>query len=385
METNKSVCRVLITGANGLLGYHARAAILAENCAADFNNEPHKYKLVESPRLTPNSKEEWLDLVSSANLVLHLAGINRAEPEEVENGNRVLAELLVSVLSDSGSRAHVVYANSTHANTDTPYGRGKEKANRIFQEWADTNSTSYTNVVLPHIFGEKARPHYNNVTGTLCQQVFLGEEPTINEGAKVELLHAATAVDHMLFAFTTSLTGTSRLSGTHISVKELYELLLSFQSDYQANVFPNLSDSFKACLFNAYRTLEYPGNFPKELKLHSDERGVLFEAVKGGGGGQSFLSWTGSGVERGNHFHRQKIERFLVISGSAEIRIRPLFEDRIDVFVVSGDEPAYIDIPTLHTHSIVNTGTEPLLTLFWTHEIFDPDSPDTFAHLVSHQ
>jgi len=372
MSISNSTYRVIVTGANGLLGYHARAAILAENCAADFKREVRQYEFVDSPRLTAESLGEWSGLVESADLVLHLAGINRAEPDEVENGNRNIAELLVSALTMSASKAHVVYANSTHAGTDSAYGRGKQAADKVLQAWAEANS----------VFGENARSHYNNVTATLCQQVARGEEPTIHDGAKVELLHAGEAIDAMFAAFHKVQIGSLRLDGKSIFVSELYNILLAFRAGYQCNMYPDLSDPFLACLFNSYRTVEYPESFPKELVLHSDQRGTLFEAVKGGGGGQTFLSWTEPGVERGNHFHRRKIERFLVVSGSAEIRLRPLFEDRVDTFAVSGDNPVYVDMPTLHTHSIVNTGSEPLLTLFWAHEIFDPDDPDTFAHLV---
>ena len=54
-------------------------------------------------------------------------------------------------------------------------------------------------------------------------------------------------------------------------------------------------------------------------------------------------------------------------------------KDTIHEYVVSGDQPAFVDMPTLHTHNIENVGDEPLLTLFWANEIFDPDSPDTYA------
>jgi UDP-2-acetamido-2,6-beta-L-arabino-hexul-4-ose reductase len=39
-------------------------------------------------------------------------------------------------------------------------------------------------------------------------------------------------------------------------------------------------------------------------------------------------------------------------------------------------------MPTLHTHSIENTGSGDLLTLFWSHDIFDPENPDTYADAV---
>ncbi|MCA3105320.1 MAG: capsule biosynthesis protein CapF, partial [Rhodocyclaceae bacterium] len=42
----------------------------------------------------------------------------------------------------------------------------------------------------------------------------------------------------------------------------------------------------------------------------------------------------------------------------------------------------YIDMPTLHTHDIRNTGHDDLFTLFWSHEIFDPAAPDTYPEAV---
>jgi UDP-2-acetamido-2,6-beta-L-arabino-hexul-4-ose reductase len=39
-------------------------------------------------------------------------------------------------------------------------------------------------------------------------------------------------------------------------------------------------------------------------------------------------------------------------------------------------------MPTLHTHNITNVGAETLTTLFWSHEIYDPARPDTYAERV---
>jgi UDP-2-acetamido-2,6-beta-L-arabino-hexul-4-ose reductase len=122
--------------------------------------------------------------------------------------------------------------------------------------------------------------------------------------------------------------------------------------------------------------------FPRPLKLNTDARGTLFEAVKGGGGGQTFLSTTLPGVTRGNHFHLNKVERFLVVQGEAVIRIRKVLSDEVWEYRVCGAQPAYVDMPTLHTHSIENVGETELVTLFWTHDLFDPANPDTFADEV---
>ena len=134
--------------------------------------------------------------------------------------------------------------------------------------------------------------------------------------------------------------------------------------------------------FNTYRSYLYPDHYPVPLNLRTDARGGLFEAVKSHQGGQTFLSTTHPGVTRGRHYHHHKVERFLVVSGQAEIRIRRLFGDEVRVFKVNGAEPCFIDMPTFHTHEITNVGDTDLLTLFWSHEIFDPSNPDTYSEPV---
>ena len=103
----------------------------------------------------------------------------------------------------------------------------------------------------------------------------------------------------------------------------------------------------------------------------------MYESVKGGSGGQTFLSTTGPGITRGDHFHIDKVERFLVVKGEAIIRVRKALSEEVWEYRVSGDRPAPVDMPTLHTHSIENVGDTELTTLFWTNMVFDPDSPDT--------
>ena len=91
---------------------------------------------------------------------------------------------------------------------------------------------------------------------------------------------------------------------------------------------------------------------------------------------------TAPGITRGDHFHLDKVERFVVLHGTAVIRLRRLFTDDVHEWVVRGDEPVAIDMPPLHTHNITNTGDDELLTIFWANDHFDPAAPDTFVEPV---
>lgn len=370
--------KIVVTGAGGLVGWHASARLHAANCAARFKGEVQPYEIVMLDHAGFENAVVLADAVRDAALVLHFAGVNRGVDTEVEAANPRIADRLAQAIDQAGARPQIVYSNSTHAANDTPYGRSK----RVAAQRLAATGLGFTNLILPHIFGEGARPYYNNVTATLIDQVIKGESPTINPEGVVHLLHAGAAAQVAIDAGLAGHSGDLAPAGRHTGVSELYEVLRGFHENYSANVFPNLTDKFYAALFNSYRVALYPDGFPRPLKLNTDKRGTLFEAVKGGGGGQSFVSWTEPGVTRGDHFHLDKVERFLVLDGEAIIRIRRVLGGPVWEYRVNGDTPAPVDMPTLHTHSIENVGGRPLLTLFWTHEIFDPSAPDTFADPV---
>ncbi len=370
--------RIVVTGANGLIGWQARARLHASNCAASFKGALPPYDVVALDHASFNDDVALNAAVAGADAVLHFAGVNRAADDVLESENPALARRLVAACRTVGAEPHIVYANSTHAASDTPYGRGKRLASEVFSAFTDR----YTNLILPHIFGEGARPDYNNVTATLIDRILAGQTPQVNPEGQVQLLHAGSAAQTAIHAATNRFAGDLAPEAHPMSVPELLDKLEGFHALYSANIYPDLSNAFDLALFNTYRAATYPERWPRPLKLNTDSRGTLFEAVKGGGGGQSFFSTTRPGVTRGDHFHLNKVERFLVVQGEAVIRIRKVLTDEIREYRVSGEAPAPVDMPTLHTHSIENVGQGPLLTLFWTHDMFDPQHPDTYADKV---
>ena len=367
--------KIVVTGAGGLIGWHACARLHAENCAARFKGQDAPFDWVGLDHAAFDDDAKLAAALDGADAVLHFAGINRASDDEVEHGNIAIAERLAVAANGIG---HIAYANSTHADTDTPYGRGKSAAARVLAAATD----NFSDLILPHILGEGARPFYNNVTATLIRQVLDGDDPSVNPDGRVNLLHAGEAAQLAIDCVTSARPGRKEPRSMPISVPDLLRKIQGYHDLYQANIYPDLSDAFDVALFNAYRAATYPDGWPRPLKLNTDARGTLFEAVKGGGGGQTFLSTTEPGVTRGDHFHLTNVERFLVVQGQAVIRMRRVLDDEVYEYHVSGEAPAPVDMPTLYTHSIENVGQGPLLTLFWTHDLFDPQNPDTFADKV---
>lgn len=374
----KSGMKIVVTGAGGLVGWHAAVRLHAPNCAARFKGGDVPYDVVRLDHAAFADPAQLHAAVAGSDAVLHFAGVNRAPDGEVERANPAIAEALIDACRAVDAAPHIVYANSTHAAADTPYGRGKKRAGEILAG----GKGRYTNMILPHIFGEGARPDYNNVTATFIDRVIRGETPQVDPNGVVRLLHAGAAAQAAIDAVLQGQTGDASPTPLPVAVPALLAKLEAFHAGYATNIYPDLADPFDLALFNSYRAALYPSGFPRPLVLNTDARGTLFEAVKGGGGGQTFLSWTEPGVTRGNHFHLSKVERFLVLEGEAIIRIRRVLGGPVWEYRVRGGEPAPVDMPTMHTHSIENVGAGQLLTLFWTHDLFNPAAPDTYADPV---
>src|SRR5690606_26031470 len=90
------------------------------------------------------------EAVHGADAVLHFAGVNRGTDADVERMNPAISQRLVEACKIVGNETvHIVYANSIHAESDTPYGRSKRLAGEILRDYAP----SFTDLILPHIFG----------------------------------------------------------------------------------------------------------------------------------------------------------------------------------------------------------------------------------------
>jgi UDP-2-acetamido-2,6-beta-L-arabino-hexul-4-ose reductase len=356
--------KILITGGDGFLGWHTRVRLHATT----------EHEVVSMNR------ENWADLprlIKDVDAVIHIAGVNRGTPSQVEHGNVDLAQAVADAAHDAACLNKIVYANSIWAGSASPYGSGKATANFILGEAASAVGAEYVDVRLPNLFGEHGRPHYNSFVATFVDAVVNNTTPEIVD-IPIDLLHVQAAAHTLIDGLTTSLPHLEPL-GTHTSVQAVYDLLQRFSKLYATADIPPLNSQFDMDLFNTMRAAMFPARYPVALTAHTDDRGRLVETVRAHGGqGQTFVSTTKPGITRGEHFHLGKIERFVVLSGQARISLRRVFTDEVVSFDVNGESPAVVDMPTMWVHNITNTGDTELTTLFWTNSLFDPEAPDTY-------
>jgi len=364
-----------ITGGHGFLAWHLRCRLKAEQPGAEV-------RLLGRGALEDSA---LADQLAGCDAVFHLAAVN-SHDESAASANVDLAEALVDGLDRMGGRLHVVYSNTVHAEGDSPYGRRKREAAGVLHGWATRAHASVSDVLLPNLFGENARPNYNSAVATFCEAIVQGRPCKVNRAGRTELLHAQDAAGVLLDHARSPTSTYVRTTGESVGVGEVYDRLARFHQTYRGSqTVPQLLTRLDLRLFNQLRVAMYPTAYPTALTCHSDQRGAFFEAARGSGESQTSFSTTHPGVTRGEHWHADKIERFMVLRGQATIEIRRLFDDVVEEFKVSGDQPAFVDMPTLHAHNITNTGDDELVTMFWANDHFRPDAPDTWPETVRKQ
>jgi UDP-2-acetamido-2,6-beta-L-arabino-hexul-4-ose reductase len=366
--------RVAITGAHGFLGWHTACRLRALHGAEPLRLGREAF--IDAATLA--------EAISSVDVVLHIAGINRAETDdEIEFGNVEAAERLAAALRHAGRPIDVVYANSVQAELDNAYGRGKAQAARVLAQVGSETGAQFADLLLPNLFGEHGRPSYNSFVATFAHEVAAGRTPIVTGDREIDLLHAQDAAAALIGA--AGKDERTVVRGEAVRISAVLTALQEFHELYGARgEIPDVSDHFRLNLFNTYRAAAFSDGRGAAPKVHSDARGDLFEVVRSHGGkGMAYASTTKPGQKRGEHYHLHKIERFVVVSGEAEIQLRRLLHDDVVTVKVRGERPVFVDMPTLWIHNIRNVGDSDLLTLFWADQLLDPTSPDQFPETVA--
>ncbi|PZO57862.1 MAG: capsular biosynthesis protein [Leifsonia xyli] len=352
----------VISGRAGLVGWHLRAVL--HSTGATWHDVDLRQPDVQ------------LGEVDSIDRAVHVAGITRGTTEDLHEGNIALARRFVDAIDATGAvPRRVVHAGSVQAFRDTPYGLGKAGASAVLADAAERWGAEFLDLPIENVFGEHGAPDHNTVTATFCHRRARGLPIPVDSDAERVFVHAQHVADALLGTISPA-----RLAelGTVMTIPALAARLDELAAVYDLGEVPDLSSPFDRDLFNTYRAAVFDVRPVHPLHAAQDHRGAFTELVRvHGGTGQTGISTTKPGVTRGDHFHRRKVERFVVVAGRARITLRRVLSDDRRHFDVDGDHPVAIDMPTLWSHAITNTGDEPLVTAFWTNDLFDPTAPDT--------
>jgi UDP-2-acetamido-2,6-beta-L-arabino-hexul-4-ose reductase len=241
---------------------------------------------------------------------------------------------------------------------------------------------------LHGVFGKWCRPNYNSVVATFCHNIARDLPITISDPEReIELVY----VDDVVRAFLDIMDGCSPVSDgkyclaapTHrTTLGALAEAIHGFRNSRLSLAIPDMSNLFILALYATYVSYLPEASFAYALTQRSDPRGELAELFKSPNMGQIFVSRTRPGITRGHHYHDTKAEKFVVLEGEAVIRFRHILRGDVFEYPVCGRDFRVVDIPPGYAHSIKNIGQNDLIVLFWSAEIFNTDSPDTFEMTV---
>lgn len=366
----------LVTGARGFIGRNLVVALRRAGI-----------KVVEVSRDTPPAG--LADAVAAAEIIFHLAGVNRPETEaEFAAGNVDALQVLLAAVDargqsqGTGSGPVVVLSSSTQASQSHAYGQSKLAAEQLLESWAERSGAPAVIYRLPGVFGKWCRPNYNSVVATFCHNVARGLPIAVSDPARVvELVH----VDDVVAAFAAHVGERPAAAVTRREVQPVFRIALgdlaariqAYRDSRQTLLVADAADPLTQRLQGTYLSYVPPADLAYGLAQRVDARGTLAELLKSPRFGQMFVSRTRPGVTRGNHYHDLKVEKFCVLEGDAIIRFRPILGDEVTEHRVSGADFTVVDIPPGMTHSIENVGRGDMVVLFWASEILDPARPDT--------
>jgi UDP-2-acetamido-2,6-beta-L-arabino-hexul-4-ose reductase len=398
--------KILVTGAKGFVG---------KNLCAQLNNikegKAHWYGDVTVSEVMEYDIDSNLELLDAycqrADFVFNLAGVNRPQdPKEFMEGNFGFASTLLNTLKRHMNACPVMISSSIQATLagrfgTSEYGKSKKAGEELMFDYGKETGAKILVYRFPNLFGKWCRPNYNSAVATFCNNIANDLPIQVNDpSVELELLYIDDLVDEMILALTgkehhcefdgveTVLTANGRYCAvptTHkITLGGIVDLLESFHRQPETLMLPEIpSGSFAKKLYTTY--LSY---LPKEkvaypVKMNVDDRGSFTELIRTAKCGQVSVNISKPGITKGQHWHNTKWEFFIVVSGHGLIQERKIGSDEVLNFDVSGEKIEVVHMLPGYTHNIINLSeTEPLVTVMYANEVFDPNRPDTYFEPV---
>ena len=296
--------RVGITGQSGFIGAHLTYCL---------QQKSDEFELINFSKEYFEDNEKLKGFVTHCDCIVHLAAMNRGEPDEIYNCNVGLVKKLVAAIEAAEQTPHIIFSSSTQEQGKSVYGASKKEGHRIFQEWSVRSKGKYTGLAIPNVFGAFGKPFYNSVVATFCHQLAHDQEPEVKIDAELSLIYVDDLAAHICKIIQAEGAAVPELSPTtDIKVTEILHRLKKVRDSYiEQHTIPELNSHFDVSLFNTFRTYLEDDYYPVSLTLHSDNRGWLFEVIKSGSGGQTFFFLDQAGSDAGQPLPYKKNRAFL--------------------------------------------------------------------------
>jgi len=365
--------RIVVTGADGFIG---------RNLVLRLQELGHGNDLVRITRET--APGDLAKLITGANFIFHLAGINRPKHEsEFASGNLEFTRTLCDAVSKQARPIPIAYTSSTQADRDNPYGNSKRQAEDVLRSYGHEAGAKVHIFRLPNVFGKWARPNYNSAVATFCYNIARDLPITINDpNAPLSMVY----IDDVISAFVGLLEDNSGFERTpevapvyKTTVGEVADYIRSFEAGRHSLITQRVGTGLLRALHATYLSYLDPSRFSYVVTVHSDNRGEFVEMLKTEDSGQLSYFTAHPGITRGEHYHHTKTEKFLVIRGTARFGFRHVDTGETFEIETKGGDATIVETVPGWAHNVTNVGDDELVCMLWANEIFDRANPDTIA------
>ena len=367
--------KVLVTGANGFIGKNL-VLRLREQIGIEV--------------LTFVRGQDDTDLreaLVQCDAVVHLAGENRpADLQGFADVNAGLTGRVCQCIKASGKIIPLLLISSTQAELNNPYGISKLAAEQEVQALAKDQGNPVAIYRLPGVFGKWCKPNYNSVVATFCHNKAHDLPVEIRDAsASVRLVYVDDVVSSLLGQLTAAWKGLMRPSVVpeySITLGELSDQIDAFKNCRSTLTLERVGTGLPRALYATYVSYLPVEKFAYNVPAYEDKRGVFVEMLKTPDSGQFSFFTAHPGTTRGGHYHHTKTEKFLVVKGHARFGFRHMLTNEVHHLETQGDQPQIVETVPGWTHEITNIGTEEIVVMLWTNEVFDRANPDTITSKV---
>ena len=160
---------IAITGSNGFI---------AKNLIHRLN-ETKKFNILSISRNTKQT--DFKKKIIDADLIFHLAGVNRPTNNKEFKQNYLLTDKIVDIIIKSKKKTPIIFSSTTQVLNKKSYGVSKKKSEKILIQLKKRNKNCICILRLPNIFGKWAKPNYNSVVATFCDNIIKNKKSKVNK------------------------------------------------------------------------------------------------------------------------------------------------------------------------------------------------------------
>ncbi|RGS52916.1 MULTISPECIES: NAD-dependent epimerase/dehydratase family protein [Bacteroides] len=370
--------KILVTGAKGFIG---------KNLCSQLHNiadqKARWYKLLKPIEAiyeydinsTPEKLDEWC---KDTDFVFNLANITS----------------LLDTLKEYSNTCPVMISSSSLAALDNSYGQSKKVYEELMFQYSQETGAKVLVYRFPNLFGKWSDLADVDIVSCMCNDIANGHPIQVDDP---NLMLNVSYIDDVVDSLISCLVGKEYKEGKYCYVPNVYkvrlgdivDLLYSFDKGRYDLQIPCVSDGFRKALYSTFVSYLPENKISYPLEMRTDDRGSFSEFIRTENHGQVSININKPGVTKGQHWHHNLVERFLVVSGHGLIQLRKEgFDENGQLYPVlnyevSGKKLEVVEMIAGYTHNLINlSDTEDMVTVIWANGCFDPNRPDTYCDFV---